>query len=135
MLVCVNEKFATTTIKQAKEKVFEATGGKKAAKEQEAKSKKKAPAAAAVAAAGASSSSEGAAAASVAAAPPAMVGGLPRSAADGKIDYSADFFGKPAFLTVSGQLNGEKMFFFRVFFSTEFFDEKKVLHLDQKISK
>ncbi|KAJ3689008.1 hypothetical protein LUZ61_018172 [Rhynchospora tenuis] len=26
---------------------------------------------------------------------------------DGKIDWSQDFFGKPAFLTVSGQLNGE----------------------------
>lgn len=26
---------------------------------------------------------------------------------DGKVDYSKDFFGKPAFLTVSGQLNGE----------------------------
>lgn len=26
---------------------------------------------------------------------------------DGKIDYSQDFFGKPSFLTVSGQLNGE----------------------------
>ena len=26
---------------------------------------------------------------------------------DGKIDYSQDFFGKPAHLTVSGQLNGE----------------------------
>lgn len=26
---------------------------------------------------------------------------------DGKIDYSKDFFSKPAFLTVSGQLNGE----------------------------
>ena len=28
---------------------------------------------------------------------------------DGKIDYSQDFFGKPANLTVSGQLNGEIM--------------------------
>ena len=45
-----------------------------------------------------------------------MLGGLPRSAADGKIDYSADFFGKPAFLTVSGQLNGEgERFSFRFF--------------------
>jgi asparaginyl-tRNA synthetase len=26
---------------------------------------------------------------------------------DGQVDYSQDFFGKPAFLTVSGQLNGE----------------------------
>lgn len=33
-------------------------------------------------------------------------GGLPRKE-DGKVDYSHDFFGKPAFLTVSGQLNGE----------------------------
>jgi asparaginyl-tRNA synthetase len=31
---------------------------------------------------------------------------LPRGA-DGKVDYAADFFGKPAFLTVSGQLEGE----------------------------
>ena len=38
-----------------------------------------------------------------------MLGGLPRSAADGRIDYSADFFGKPAFLTVSGQLNGKRL--------------------------
>ena len=28
---------------------------------------------------------------------------------EGKIDYSKDFFGKPAFLTVSGQLEGEIM--------------------------
>ena len=28
---------------------------------------------------------------------------------DGKVDYSQDFFGKPAFLTVSGQLQGEAM--------------------------
>ena len=28
---------------------------------------------------------------------------------DGKVDYSKDFFGKPAFLTVSGQLQGEAM--------------------------
>ena len=28
---------------------------------------------------------------------------------DGKVDYSQDFFGKPAFLTVSGQLEGEIM--------------------------
>lgn len=27
--------------------------------------------------------------------------------ADGQVDYSSDFFGKPAFLTVSGQLNAE----------------------------
>src|SRR6202048_5304050 len=26
---------------------------------------------------------------------------------DGKIDYTQDFFGKPTFLTVSGQLQGE----------------------------
>jgi asparaginyl-tRNA synthetase len=26
---------------------------------------------------------------------------------EGKVDYSSDFFLKPAFLTVSGQLNGE----------------------------
>ena len=31
---------------------------------------------------------------------------LPRTE-DGKVDYSQDFFGKPAHLTVSGQLNGE----------------------------
>jgi asparaginyl-tRNA synthetase len=31
---------------------------------------------------------------------------LPRSK-DGKVDFSIDFFGKPAYLTVSGQLNGE----------------------------
>ncbi|WP_417760690.1 asparagine--tRNA ligase [Shewanella sp.] len=31
---------------------------------------------------------------------------LPRTA-DGKVDYDKDFFGKEAFLTVSGQLNGE----------------------------
>jgi asparaginyl-tRNA synthetase len=36
----------------------------------------------------------------------AAVGGLPRLA-DGSIDYSKDFFGKPAFLTVSGQLEAE----------------------------
>ncbi len=34
------------------------------------------------------------------------VGGFPRQP-DGKIDYSEDFFGKPAYLTVSGQLQGE----------------------------
>ena len=34
------------------------------------------------------------------------VGGVPRDA-DGKIDYTQDFFGRKAFLTVSGQLNGE----------------------------
>jgi len=33
-------------------------------------------------------------------------GGLPRGA-DGHVDYAQDFFGKPAYLTVSGQLNGE----------------------------
>ncbi len=32
--------------------------------------------------------------------------GLPKGA-DGRIDYSGDFFEKPAYLTVSGQLNGE----------------------------
>ena len=35
-----------------------------------------------------------------------IVGGIARTA-QGKIDYSQDFFGKPAYLTVSGQLNGE----------------------------
>lgn len=35
-----------------------------------------------------------------------VVGGIARTA-DGKIDYAGDFFGKPAYLTVSGQLNGE----------------------------
>ena len=34
------------------------------------------------------------------------VGGLPRTAAGG-VDYSKDFFGQKAFLTVSGQLQGE----------------------------
>eukprot|EP00879_Flechtneria_rotunda_P014346 GHRR01014986.1.p1 GENE.GHRR01014986.1~~GHRR01014986.1.p1 ORF type:complete len:573 (+),score=204.73 GHRR01014986.1:186-1904(+) len=34
------------------------------------------------------------------------IGGFKRTAA-GDIDYSEDFFGKPAFLTVSGQLQGE----------------------------
>jgi asparaginyl-tRNA synthetase len=33
-------------------------------------------------------------------------GGLPHTET-GAIDYSKDFFGKPAFLTVSGQLEGE----------------------------
>jgi len=33
---------------------------------------------------------------------------VPR-AADGAVDFSQDFFGKPAYLTVSGQLNGETM--------------------------
>ncbi|KAL4441815.1 hypothetical protein ABPG77_003731 [Micractinium sp. CCAP 211/92] len=33
-------------------------------------------------------------------------GGIPRTV-DGKVDYSKDFFSKPAYLTVSGQLNGE----------------------------
>jgi asparaginyl-tRNA synthetase len=31
----------------------------------------------------------------------------PPKTADGKVDYAQDFFGKPAFLTVSGQLEGE----------------------------
>ena len=31
----------------------------------------------------------------------------PPKGPDGKIDFSQDFFGKPAYLTVSGQLNGE----------------------------
>lgn len=31
----------------------------------------------------------------------------PPKTTDGKIDFSQDFFGKPAYLTVSGQLNGE----------------------------
>ena len=35
-----------------------------------------------------------------------MVGGLARTEA-GKVDYSKDFFGRQAFLTVSGQLEGE----------------------------
>jgi asparaginyl-tRNA synthetase len=34
------------------------------------------------------------------------VGGIYRTV-DGKIDYSRDFFSRPAYLTVSGQLNGE----------------------------
>jgi asparaginyl-tRNA synthetase len=34
------------------------------------------------------------------------VGGIKRTAG-GDIDYSQDFFGRPAFLTVSGQLQGE----------------------------
>lgn len=34
------------------------------------------------------------------------VGGIVRTA-DGRIDYSEDFFAKPAYLTVSGQLNVE----------------------------
>lgn len=34
------------------------------------------------------------------------IGGIARLD-DGSIDYSEDFFGKPAFLTVSGQLQGE----------------------------
>lgn len=33
-------------------------------------------------------------------------GALPRTA-DGRVDYSRDFFGEPTYLTVSGQLNGE----------------------------
>ena len=35
-----------------------------------------------------------------------VVGGIQRNE-DGSIDYSQDFFGKPSYLTVSGQLNGE----------------------------
>lgn len=35
-----------------------------------------------------------------------VVGGIQRKE-DGSIDYSKDFFGKPSYLTVSGQLNGE----------------------------
>lgn len=35
-----------------------------------------------------------------------VVGGIPRGP-DGKVDYTKDFFGKPSYLTVSGQLNGE----------------------------
>ena len=35
-----------------------------------------------------------------------IVGGIPRTE-DGKVDYASDFFGKRAYLTVSGQLNGE----------------------------
>ena len=34
------------------------------------------------------------------------VGGIVRTP-EGSVDYREDFFGKPAFLTVSGQLNGE----------------------------
>jgi hypothetical protein len=36
----------------------------------------------------------------------ASAGQLPRGP-NGAIDYSRDFFGEKAFLTVSGQLNGE----------------------------
>lgn len=36
-----------------------------------------------------------------------LVGGIPRVAGSSAIDYSKDFFGKPAFLTVSGQLQAE----------------------------
>lgn len=36
-----------------------------------------------------------------------MVGGLKRVAGGANIDYSQDFFGRRAYLTVSGQLNGE----------------------------
>lgn len=32
--------------------------------------------------------------------------GIPRTA-DGRVDYSADFFGRAAYLTVSGQLQAE----------------------------
>ncbi len=35
-----------------------------------------------------------------------VVGGI-RRLPDGKIDYRDDFFGRPAYLTVSGQLQGE----------------------------
>jgi len=35
-----------------------------------------------------------------------VVGGIRRTP-DGKIDYKGDFFGRPSFLTVSGQLQGE----------------------------
>lgn len=35
-----------------------------------------------------------------------VIGGIQRKE-DGTIDYSKDFFGKPSYLTVSGQLNGE----------------------------
>jgi len=35
-----------------------------------------------------------------------VIGGIQRKE-DGSIDYSKDFFGKPSYLTVSGQLNGE----------------------------
>lgn len=37
----------------------------------------------------------------------AQVAEVPTDKATGRPDYSQDFFGKPAFLTVSGQLNGE----------------------------
>lgn len=36
-----------------------------------------------------------------------MVGGLKRVTGGSEIDYSQDFFGRRAYLTVSGQLNGE----------------------------
>jgi asparaginyl-tRNA synthetase len=36
-----------------------------------------------------------------------MVGGIKRVAGGADIDYTRDFFGKRAYLTVSGQLNGE----------------------------
>lgn len=35
-----------------------------------------------------------------------QVGGIPRTE-KGAVDYQGDFFGRPAFLTVSGQLNAE----------------------------
>jgi aspartyl/asparaginyl-tRNA synthetase len=35
------------------------------------------------------------------------IGGIKRVPGGGAIDYSRDFFGRPAFLTVSGQINGE----------------------------
>eukprot|EP00038_Savillea_parva_P007657 m.171679 g.171679 ORF g.171679 m.171679 type:complete len:567 (-) comp13405_c0_seq1:188-1888(-) len=37
----------------------------------------------------------------------ASPGGLPRSPEDGKIDYGKDFFSRPSFLSVSGQLDAE----------------------------
>jgi hypothetical protein len=37
----------------------------------------------------------------------ASVGGLPRNGETGAIDYKEDFFGRPAHLTVSGQLEAE----------------------------
>ena len=48
----------------------------------------------------------GAGGAAGAAAPPSSSGALPMTPA-GEVDYTGDFFGKPAFLTVSGQLNAE----------------------------
>lgn len=37
----------------------------------------------------------------------ASQGGLPRRPDDGKIDYSKDFFARPSYLSVSGQLDAE----------------------------